>query len=101
MNSYYCEDEFDPWEYDPYGNEIVKPYLLVDEKSEVLPGYVVVHKLVKGKCCWCDEPNPPAVKRYQVWTKNALFVVQSGNRPGDKILNILCSEYLVLATMRE
>jgi hypothetical protein len=101
MNSYYCEDEFDPWEYDSQGNVIVKANVPAGEKSEIIPGYIVVHKLVKRKCCWCDEPEPATVKRAQIWNKNASYVVESGNHPADKMLFVLCSEYMVLATMKE
>ena len=108
MNSYYCVDEFDDFEkeyfddqgrkVDMFGNIIHTHYISLAPR--IIRGYVVVHKLVKGKCCWCDEP--PKEADYETWSKNAAFILESKNaRPSENLKHIYCYDYAVLSTMVE
>lgn len=106
MNSYYCEDEFDEFDYfddqgrrvDEFGNLILDPF--IPKVPRIIPGYMVVHKLVKGKCAWCEEP--PASAEYELWNKNPAFILESRNKqPAQYLLHIYCYDYAVLSVTTE
>lgn len=107
-NSYYCIDEFDDYEeeyfddngrrVDMFGNIVPTPYH--PPTPSIIPGYMVVHKLVKGKCCWCGES--PRETYYETWSKNASYVLESKNaRPSENLKHVYCYDYSILSTMVE